>query len=99
VNRHTQSSEYLKKMVHGVAVAGDRVTLVSEMTVRTFARPEDVDAQTAYKSHPWTLYATDTELKGVSVDRLKGRCHVALSDDIEAGVLQGGSVVCIALAS
>ena len=58
---------------------------MSELTVRLFARPEDHSAKTAYESHPWVLYATSTDTT-VSIDKLKGRCHVALNDSIKAGV-------------
>jgi hypothetical protein len=57
------------------------------MKVRLFARPEDVSAETAYKNHQWALYATNTEQVGVSMDRLKGRCHVSLTDDVKPGML------------
>lgn len=56
------------------------------VTVRLFSRPEDHSAKTAYESHPWTLYATSTETT-VTMDKLKGRCHVALNNDIKTGVL------------
>lgn len=55
------------------------------MKLKLFARPEDVDPETAYKSNMWTLYATNTEVEDIDVDRLRGRCHVALNDDVKPG--------------
>lgn len=67
-------------------------TTVTQLKVRVFARPEDVSAEKAYKSSPWALYATSTEVNAVSVSKLNGRCHVSLTDGIKAGALRFESV-------
>ena len=57
---------------------------MSSFKVKAFARPEDVSAEQAYKTDPWTVYATDTELTGLP-DSLRGRCVVVLDDNLLSG--------------
>lgn len=52
--------------------------------VRTFARPEDVSADRAYATDPWTVYATGAELT-CTLDALRGRCVVTLDDKVLSG--------------
>lgn len=54
------------------------------LTVKAFARPEDVSSDNAYRCSPWTVYATSTLLTAEPED-LRGCCHVTLAGDLKPG--------------
>lgn len=61
------------------------------LTVKAFARPEDVSADNAYRCSPWTVYATST-LLAADPEHLRGCCHVTLADEVQPGGYQSDSL-------
>jgi hypothetical protein len=59
--------------------------MVSSIKVKAFARPEDVSSECAYKTDPWTVYATDIE-NVYEVSSLRGLCMVVLDDKLLTGM-------------
>lgn len=55
--------------------------------MKAFARPEDVSADNAYSTDPWTVLATDTTLTFLP-SALRGRCVVVLDDKLLTGAME-----------
>jgi hypothetical protein len=58
----------------------------TSVRLKAFARPEDVSSDYAYKTDPWTVYATDVE-STYAVSELRGRCMVILDEKLLTGML------------